>query len=198
MINAGLYSSMWFTSFFPAEVGCFLMGSTGYRAYKTLLAGRGIAERWRWPVGVLSAIAAAGIACSLLGVIDNEYNAYGAAMGGTMLLVPVLFYATRTSGVDRWIGNMSYPVYLVHWSVIGLVTGARPEGGAWGNAGVVLAGTLMASVAVYYAIERPIDRFRHRRFRIGKRGAGEEIPAPQKWLYISSERNSPALNSKLK
>jgi peptidoglycan/LPS O-acetylase OafA/YrhL len=37
------------------------------------------------------------------------------------LVLPALFSLSRKDGLDRWIGELSYPVYLVHFFIIGLL-----------------------------------------------------------------------------
>jgi peptidoglycan/LPS O-acetylase OafA/YrhL len=56
------------------------------------------------------------------------------------LSLPFLFAASKSNPLDRWIGELSYPLYLVHGLTIGLVFGKphRPAGDVAWEAGVVL------------------------------------------------------------
>jgi peptidoglycan/LPS O-acetylase OafA/YrhL len=75
--------------------------------------------------------------------------------------VPVLFSLTRDLAIDRFIGEISYPVYILHmplWAVI------KPYVG-WSDisvAGLVGIASIMAGALLVVLVERPISRFRHR------------------------------------
>lgn len=76
-------------------------------------------------------------------------------------LLPYVAYSLRqrSSRFDRTLGDLSFPVYLFHQLVIFAVAQAGLHGG---NAQklAVLAGTAVVSLAIYYAIDRPLDRLR--------------------------------------
>lgn len=75
--------------------------------------------------------------------------------------VPLLFSLTKDNKVDRVIGELSYPVYLLHYPVtIALRRLQLPE------VGMLTLGTwvglvcVVAGLAVYFLVERPINRYR--------------------------------------
>jgi len=76
------------------------------------------------------------------------------------LTLPFLFRASRRSALDRFCGDLSYPIYAVHLTVIALVEQFR-----WQNVAstTVLTIGITASLALVLVVflERPIDRFRH-------------------------------------
>lgn len=64
----------------------------------------------------------------------------------------------------RWIGERSYGIYLWHWPLLLIVTGAFGSGApAALVAAVTLAGTLVASALSYRFVEQPVRRFGLRR-----------------------------------
>jgi peptidoglycan/LPS O-acetylase OafA/YrhL len=56
----------------------------------------------------------------------------------------------------RYLGKISYPLYLAHWPFIVFGKIALPGLAAGRFAGVVLLGSLLAAVATYHLIERPV------------------------------------------
>jgi peptidoglycan/LPS O-acetylase OafA/YrhL len=78
--------------------------------------------------------------------------------------LPLLFAATKTSALDRRIGELSYPIYLLHipvgWLVIGLLKRTN-----WSQmSGPFLTGaiTILASVALTRLVLMPLEKFRLR------------------------------------
>lgn len=61
-----------------------------------------------------------------------------------------------TNPVSRYIGDMSYSLYLWHWPVIILATSLYPDGGIWLLLGATGVGFAI-SIVSYEAIEKPIN-----------------------------------------
>lgn len=81
--------------------------------------------------------------------------------------VPLLFALTKLSTIDRWLGELSYPVYLLHMPVAMLVLWLGSKSEALGSMGV--AGLNWSIVAVTLAlswlmvrVERPVEALRVR------------------------------------
>lgn len=100
-----------------------------------------------------------------LGATQGPLLAFGpkANLLLALLMTPWAIYTTqqKTGAVDRMVGDMSYIVYLLHWSVIGAMhTG---EGGYLDRLIVcaeALALILAASYAIWLLIDRPIGKLR--------------------------------------
>jgi peptidoglycan/LPS O-acetylase OafA/YrhL len=84
---------------------------------------------------------------------------------GLVWMLPLLPYVahsltTRSSKLDRHFGNLSFPLYLIHYAVIAMATQA------WGYGLPVKLGAVVVSVVLaliaYWLIDRPIDRIRVR------------------------------------
>ncbi|MEZ5996149.1 MAG: acyltransferase [Hyphomonadaceae bacterium] len=73
--------------------------------------------------------------------------------------IPFVFNATKNIAIDRWIGDLSYPLYLTHLLVIGAVLTFNPPTPAW----IAIGGSLALSVLILVLIEHPVDRWRQRR-----------------------------------
>ncbi|SRR5579871_908214 len=167
----GLPSPVWGYFFFPGTLCMFLLGSLAYHAHigarKRLPRWLGYALLAAWLVWLIRGSATAGI------VMPNDprtgmdgpafwvfYLAFAAS-------VPVVFAATKDDRLDRAIGEISYPLYLVH----GIVQGAiffkfgAPQGEAgWTIA--ALSASVIIAIVLHIFVERPIERTRQRRSKI--------------------------------
>ena len=113
----GLDFDPWYYQFFPFEFGLFVVGSLLYRAYSAFDR----TERSFW-----------------MGVADDRNRQHFALPGGARrsgsapgfeqrellfvipfaLSIPGTFALSKTWRLDRWIGELSYPIYLVHGLVV--------------------------------------------------------------------------------
>ena len=82
-----------------------------------------------------------------------------------LLAIPWLFRATRTHHIDRFLGELSYPIYIGHmlvmWTCEYLL--AMQPGAVYGL--TVLGATFVLAVVLYRYVDRPIDAWRHRRLK---------------------------------
>jgi len=147
----GLTGDPWSYRFFPSELCFFLLGALGYRAYRL-----GRAHDFFRPIQGATALAVA-ISCIIFfshSPLQNHATAYLVIMA---VAVPFIFMFTRTSKIDRWIGESSYPLYIVH--VLVLQT-TRYFG--YLKPGVTMAGSLVAAILLMVVIDQPVERLRQR------------------------------------
>ncbi len=147
---------------FPFELATFLSGALAcrvYLAYRPSLEG---------PYGAAIAVIGGGV-LFLYGfwygeIPGSDYNSlkHWGAVVCAIALLPFLFAHTRASAVDRFAGELSYPIYIVHITVIVFVIalGAPSNWRGW----VVIAVTMAASVIALKLIQGPLDRIRHQHF----------------------------------
>ena len=80
----------------------------------------------------------------------------------TVLSLPFLFYSMSRLKVDRFIGDLSYPVYISHFFIIALLEKTSL------SKDMLVVYTMLLSIAVsiimIYTVERPIDALRHKLF----------------------------------
>ena len=79
------------------------------------------------------------------------------------IAVPFIFEATKNNHYDRWIGELSYPLYLVHGLVQGIFFikfGAR--GDHVPTMLVALCCSVVAAIAMRLVVEQPIEAWRRR------------------------------------
>ena len=81
------------------------------------------------------------------------------------IAIPVLFQNSKQLAWDRWLGDLSYPIYICHialrWLLLG--TGAKAYQGC--SPWALLAITIPVAAIISYLIEGPLDRWRHRKYQ---------------------------------
>jgi peptidoglycan/LPS O-acetylase OafA/YrhL len=144
----------WLQRVWPLELYFFLLGILAHRLYAALelrdTAARPRPERWFALVVIVVIVLFAGHTMP-------TWRA-GNALLLTMCLavaLPFIFSLSRRWAADRWIGELSYPVYLVHMALLH-VTAARAD--VWSY----MAASVLAAVPLVLLIERPMDRLRER------------------------------------
>jgi peptidoglycan/LPS O-acetylase OafA/YrhL len=152
LISSGFDDPPYNRSVFLFELVYFLFGILSYRLY-TALEARQIDRRITWTVGII------GIAATVLTPVPMLY------LPLLVVAIPALFALTRRSRLDNLVGELSYPLYLCHYPVQGIVyaqlgflyDAAHPE--------IWVALNVLASVAVAVlcaaCITRPLDRRRY-------------------------------------
>jgi peptidoglycan/LPS O-acetylase OafA/YrhL len=173
-----------FVGYFPFELSLFLAGSLSYRVYAAILlkkpwrkSGGRIYERIRAAPANSALYAFSGIVwLAFLRYLWREWaelpdrigpvalpSAYWTVIIVTILALPFVFHFTRFMRWDRYIGELSYPVYLGHFLVLKLVEkygGVRQEY----KSTAVLIITLLVSVGAWRLVEVPVSLWRHKRF----------------------------------
>jgi peptidoglycan/LPS O-acetylase OafA/YrhL len=88
----------------------------------------------------------------------------------TVLALPFAFNFSRTFAFDRYVGELSYPIYISHLFVLEFLTGrcwGHPADQAKGYIEIfVLAFSLLLSIILVQFVEKPIDHLRHRLARV--------------------------------
>jgi peptidoglycan/LPS O-acetylase OafA/YrhL len=102
---------------------------------------------------------------------------------GVSCLLPVIFSAARNSRLDRWIGELSYPVYLNHMLVMNIVGHYINDPAS--HLGVSILVSIVASMIVVLVMEHPLAQFRHKMFY--SRPEDDAVPssaAAQGWTAV--------------
>jgi peptidoglycan/LPS O-acetylase OafA/YrhL len=143
---------LWQGRFFPTTLFLFVFGMLAYRA---LGRAAGMPRQAHW--GATAAIVCLLVFLPLSGIEDwvQHWIVYFAIAAAT----PFAFALTRTNRLDRWIGELSYPIYLTHLLVVAVVLIFEFPWPAWS----AIAITLMVSILIMVGVEMPVDRWRQRR-----------------------------------
>lgn len=165
----GLQGDPWNYRFFPAELGIFCLGMLAWRWYATPQGQRLFS--FRLPVVFYPTI--------VLGVLGLSYGGtflhwelaqhLGANLASLAIycFVPILlitlFHITKSFRADRFIGELSYLVYLNHLFIIEAVRSWSGNGWAQRHVGLITAVLSVGfAVVCWIFIFRPFERWRHR------------------------------------
>jgi peptidoglycan/LPS O-acetylase OafA/YrhL len=78
-----------------------------------------------------------------------------------VIAAPALFSITRQNRVDRAIGDLSYPIYILHFPIVSYLQVTAYAGPvSIGTLAAIL--TIAAGIVVFWLVDRPVDRWRHR------------------------------------
>jgi peptidoglycan/LPS O-acetylase OafA/YrhL len=158
----GLHNVVLRYMFFPFELGLFMAGAVSYRLYQQLET-----KSWLSAKTALS-VTTTVIALVLLNDMIQGADEYPYALYCLIVLaLPFLFDFCRRQRWDRWIGELSYPLYLLHLPVqTSLHWAALPFGGAGYGArmtAISIGISIAAAIAVHMLVVVPLDRWRERR-----------------------------------
>jgi peptidoglycan/LPS O-acetylase OafA/YrhL len=148
----GLAGRSWGFEFFPTALVFFVLGALLYHAHRTQLF-----QRWA-PV-----LAPYAVYATALGLFT--YGSLPRALSWTLIIasIPFLFYLTKRNPFDRLVGELSYPVYMIHFSIIFAAQGLAPDFERTALFGGVCALlSIVLGFLIYWQISLPIDRWRDR------------------------------------
>ncbi len=120
----GFTHDPWTYRFFPFELRLFLLGSLSCHLYSKLSLGAFYAKRGTQFAGYVIMVTL--ILLSSRAGLDHYSNAILLA---TFLALPSLFHFQQLHPFDSWVGELSYPVYVGHWLVLGLASEIRSFAG---------------------------------------------------------------------
>lgn len=141
--------------FFPAQLWYFIIGITGERFWRQ---NRLMLETFKYGPLVVLLISSLTIFFPFWHLPGQRWIYY--FLAGASL--PIIFATTRSFDWDRWIGNLSYPIYLSHMLVLSMVSAVIKGGG---HAHVVFIVTIILSIALLRWVEMPLDNWRQRRIK---------------------------------
>lgn len=148
---SGYNTGGWVFRFFPFELMFFVGGILLFR-YRKKICEWGSFYKSIWGWWVLCAVMILG-GTWLDSLLFNRASYVLVFI--FILMVPILFELTKKNRVDRFIGEFSYPMYLVH-----------PLFFVYFHMGVMetFICTLVISYLIVILLEKPVDTFRHRFF----------------------------------
>jgi peptidoglycan/LPS O-acetylase OafA/YrhL len=138
---------------FLANLWLFIIGVLLFRWYQTW-------DQIPNALGILT-LAYVFVACLLTSTIANSM-VHTAILGSVALSVPILFKSFANKKWDVFVGELSYPVYLVHLLVISILSAVLH---VHSFISATLASIVVGGLMVRY-IEIPMDGFRQDRINV--------------------------------
>ncbi|SDT02255.1 Peptidoglycan/LPS O-acetylase OafA/YrhL, contains acyltransferase and SGNH-hydrolase domains [Pseudomonas asplenii] len=158
----------WGYYFLPATLCFFLMGSLGYYFYRQLIKWPAL-KNATLPINI---IVLGGVFYILF---SGGYPVIGSAAGYDTpalwmfycvfaLCLPFVFLLWKDNRIDRWLGEFSYPTYIVHGLIIGMMlkTFGLPAG-TYSTQAIIIGTSLFIAWFACFAIETPFNQWRQRR-----------------------------------
>lgn len=167
MFQYGYRGLVWQFQFFPSELAFFLLGVLSYRLYRArerFFSGR---------VGLYATVVVIG--ATLLYQFAPVFKVQGAAMNKwayyaiLISLIPAVFDRTKGSRIDKYLGDLSYPIYIVHYFVLWLWVLFRERLIDTAPMGLLHLGmlivTLALAAAIFHFVIQPLEKLRQARVR---------------------------------
>jgi peptidoglycan/LPS O-acetylase OafA/YrhL len=161
--------SIWQGRFFPTALFMFLLGMLSHRLLPIV---ERLPKAIGWAAAALLLAYIVGYTLIPMAAPASRWVTYAMVAAAT----PWIFHAFREASLDRWIGDLSYPIYLSQLIVVGIVLTYEPPFPLWS----AIIGTLAISALVLVVAEHPVDNWRQARLaRSRARPApGERAEAP--------------------
>jgi peptidoglycan/LPS O-acetylase OafA/YrhL len=147
----------WSYRFFPSELVFFIIGAFSYYNYKIISQ-----FKCSYNLGI--------IALGLMTLYIINFSKFPIFFPNTVLFsgqhlqfymmlslsIPFIFLASKNNSLDRYVGELSYPIYLSHLLIIGFVSYLpHPTYSVVYN---VIIYTLMLSFAINHFLQNPIEK----------------------------------------
>jgi peptidoglycan/LPS O-acetylase OafA/YrhL len=162
LYSQGFNFDPWSYRFFPNELALFLSGAISYKMYRRIRLSK------------IPGYALVG--CGLIPLAATLYFPYFipgnlgwmkifAYLFVLTLTLPFLFLLTGRVRFDRFIGELSYPIYLIHIMLITLFSIYLKQWSEYEKYRGLVAclGSILASVLIYLVLIRPLDAYRAKR-----------------------------------
>lgn len=161
---AGLRVDPWSYRFFPNEIGLFLAGALAYRLiYRH--------PRLRNP-SLKAKIVQAGAfpAVALYPFYDSSHGVFFSTtkllyLAYMVLAIPMLCRTTYGMSFDRKLGELSYPLYLCHFSIVQTLNHFSSRLGVLSRVSLAIVLSCGVAFVCVVLLERPLDHFRQSRLK---------------------------------
>lgn len=163
LLQHGKAEDPWSYRFFPSELALFMLGAMAYSLYKKIDFASN-PELFKTLGATMLTLVVAYIFFFRNIAANYEFDK-GIFYLMLACFIPFIFYLTKDNPLDQFIGNLSYPIYLL-W---GLRIDITPKIMAFLHTqnqdieGLVRYSTIVImAVIMYFLIEKPIEKIRQR------------------------------------
>jgi peptidoglycan/LPS O-acetylase OafA/YrhL len=156
----------WGSRFMPSELCMFGFGSLAYHFHRMVMWGPAAIRR-----STMTVIGILGMSFLIVATMfHRDLSGLWQSSPALMLYSPLfllavaafvgpIFALTRSSRLDRWLGDMSHPIYLSHVPVFAAMTALGRLGSPISYV-VGLLVTVLISAALLRLVDAPVSRFR--------------------------------------
>ena len=163
----GFSGDPWSYRVFPSEMALFCAGALGYQVYAS-----GDDSRRARLNGLLVLASALIFVCLTINKSKGfETLPSISFLAIVIVAVPRLFELSKNIGWDRYLGELSYPIYICHF-LFGWILLPETLLASYG----ALFLTVTTSILIYHLVDQPIDRWRQKRFSRIQRKVSERGP----------------------
>ena len=170
MKRCGLDQDPWSYRFFPTVLYLFLLGVLAYKLYALQRKVALLKKPWLvLPIWVLAL---------MLIAMPQPYPMSYVFYLFFALITPTLFGYFKSNAFDRFVGELSYPIYVCHGMVItglaamGVSYDQVTQSPAW-TVAVITVATVALSIVIHVFLERRVEAYRARLF---DRGISKKTP----------------------
>ncbi|HTD97927.1 MAG TPA: acyltransferase [Mucilaginibacter sp.] len=153
----GLSFPPWNYMFFPTQLMFFMGGIISYHLYLKM-KGMNVNSFILKTLYTL-------LICIVLfyyQVFEESYIKQAVLYVSVILLMPASFIISKNNKFDRFLGNLSYPIYISQSLVINITAGKTfPKLFGWGFTSLVII--LLVSLLLEQFVNKPIEKYRQRR-----------------------------------
>lgn len=155
--SLGWFHDPWTYRFFPTELALFLFGSIAFKIYENI---HSIRINKKVMMSIVLTYFLIIVFYQFLPEMSHLKNwfLYIISIG----IIPILFFLTKNNKIDSLIGELSYPVYLIHILAISFVSKFVPESY---HSELAIIISIIAAIFLVKFVEEPIDKIRQKRVK---------------------------------
>ena len=158
----GVHFDPWTGRFFPSELAFFLMGMLSFHLMSQI---KNISDKRVIYAGLIFVFLwiIYFFVYRHFKIIGNLWGLNYKLYGGYLLFsltIPFMFLATKKSTVDRFLGQLSFPIFISHFLTNAVAT---PLISPWfGKAWPKILLVVVVSIAMHYLVIEPLEKYRNR------------------------------------
>jgi peptidoglycan/LPS O-acetylase OafA/YrhL len=156
---SGMSGHPWDYMFFPTQLMYFMAGAISYRIYIAIKSN----PIWNKLLKAQYVLLVA-LMIFYAYIFSNSYSQQAIFFLLTVLLIPAAFEASKSNKGDRYLGQLSYPIYISQMLVI-TATKAKAFPKIINIGFTTLIITIVLSIAIYHFVTKPIERIRQSPFK---------------------------------